>query len=203
MARVNEMKGSEPTRRLAHVWDESLCIACGACVMACTMTNQPEMMHRKEKGWDSVASNIRRIDGVNATGKPSVLLVQCQHCDDAPCVANCPFGAVYRDDDGLVRLDAEQCAGCSYCVTSCPYNVRWFHPDSKLPMKCMGEGCLDLVAQGESPACVQACPAMARDFGDLNDPGSSVSLTLRTKRSRRLLEGSGTEPKYFVVEGGL
>jgi protein NrfC len=86
-------------------------------------------------------------------------------------------------------------------VTSCPYNVRWFHPDTKLPEKCMGGGCLDLIDSGMQPACVQACPAMARDFGDLNDPGSSVSQTIRTKRTRRLLEESGTEPKYFVVEG--
>lgn len=194
-------RGETPERRLAHVWDETKCIACGACVMACTSTNSPDMMAREEKGWNSVASNIRRIDSVTAQGRPEVLLVQCQHCENAPCVTNCPFGAVYYDSDGLVRLDPARCAGCSYCVTSCPYNVRWFHPDTHLPEKCMGGGCQELIANGLPPACVQACPAMARDFGDLNDPDSSVSITLRTKRSRRLLEDAGTEPKYFVVEG--
>jgi protein NrfC len=186
---------------MAHVWDESRCIACGACVLACTATNAPDMKYREEKGWNSIASNIRRIDDLDANGRPSVLLVQCQHCENAPCLNTCPFGATYRDDNGLVRLDPARCAGCSYCVTSCPYNVRWFHPDTKLPEKCMGGGCLDLIDSGMQPACVQACPAMARDFGDLNDPGSSVSQTIRTKRTRRLLEESGTEPKYFVVEG--
>ena len=65
----------------------------------------------------------------------------------------------------------------------------------------MGDTCLTFVDQGMPPACVQACPAGARDFGDLNDPNSTVSVTLRAKRSRRLLESAGTEPKYFVVEG--
>jgi protein NrfC len=194
-------RGQEPTRRMAHVWDASRCIACGACVMACTATNAPEMMFREEKGWKSLASNIRRIDGVSPHGRPELLLVQCQHCENAPCISTCPFGATFYDDDGRVRLDPARCAGCSYCVTSCPYNVRWFHPDSKLPKKCMGDGCIDLTDSGQQPACVQACPAMARDYGDLNDPSSSVSVTLRTKRSRRLLESSGSEPKYFVVEG--
>lgn len=194
-------KGEKPTKRMAHVWDSSRCIACGACVMACTATNSPEMMFREEKGWGSVASNIRRIDSVSPQGRPQMLLVQCQHCENAPCVSNCPFGAVYYDDDGLVRLDPRMCAGCSYCVTSCPYNVRWFHPDNGLPKKCMGDGCLELVKAGMQPACVQACPAMARDFGDLNDPASSIAATLRKKRSRRLLEHTGTEPKYFIVEG--
>ena len=194
-------KGQKPAKRMAHVWDSSRCIACGACVMACTATNSPEMMFREEKGWGSVASNIRRIDSVTRQGRPQMMLVQCQHCENAPCVSNCPFGAVYYDNDGLVRLDPRMCAGCSYCVTSCPYNVRWFHPDSGLPKKCMGDGCLELVKHGLKPACVQACPAMARDYGDLNDPDSSVSETLRRKRSRRLLEHTGTEPKYFIVEG--
>ncbi len=194
-------RGQAPTRRMAHIWDASRCIACGACVMACTQANAPEMMFREEKGWKSLASNIRRIDSVSPHGRPELLLVQCQHCENAPCISTCPFGATYYDTDGRVRLDPARCAGCSYCVTSCPYNVRWLHPDNKLPKKCMGDGCIDLTDSGQQPACVQACPAMARDYGDLNDPSSSVSVTLRTKRSRRLLEATGSEPKFFVVEG--
>lgn len=194
-------KGQAPTKRMAHVWDASRCIACGACVLGCTSANMPEMMFREEKGWKSLASNIRRIDSVTPQGRPEILLVQCQHCENAPCLNTCPFGATYMDDNGMIRLDPRMCAGCSYCITSCPYNVRWFHPDSKLPKKCMGDTCLDLADKGLPPACVQACPAGARDYGDLNDPESSVSVTLRSKRSRRLLENAGTEPKFFVVEG--
>lgn len=193
-------RGQKPTRRLAHIWNDANCTACGACILACTATNNPEMMYREEKGWKTVTSNIRQIEGVTPQGRPTMTLNQCQHCDNAPCVNTCPFGAVYFDDNGLVRLDPRMCAGCKYCVTSCPYNVRWIHPDNGLPMKCMGPGCLDLVDAGQQPACVQACPANARDFGDLNDPSSSVAQTLRTKRSRRLLPNSGAQPKYFIVE---
>ncbi|MGF1658843.1 MAG: 4Fe-4S dicluster domain-containing protein [Rubrimonas sp.] len=192
--------GEAPKRRLTHIWNSSACIACGSCVTACNATNYPEMLYREDKSHHDIASNIRKIETVSAEGRPQILLNQCAHCDDAPCVNTCPFGAVYRDDDGLVRIDPRMCAGCKYCVTSCPYNVRWVHPDSGLPMKCMGDGCLSLVAAGLQPACVQACPCMARDFGDLNDPESSVSVTLRTKKSRRLLPNSGAEPKFFIVE---
>lgn len=190
----------KPTRRLAHTWNEANCTACGACIIACTATNAPEMMHREEKGHDSLASNIRRIEGVTDQGRPTLLLNQCQHCEDAPCVHSCPFGAVHYDDNGLVRIDERLCIGCSYCVAACPYNVRWKHPDTGLPKKCMGDGCLELIANGQQPACVQACPANARDFGDLNDPSSSVSITLREKPSRVQLEHAGTKPKYFIVQ---
>lgn len=184
---------------MAHVWDSTRCISCGACVMACTSTNYPEMMLREERGWGSLASNIRRIESVSPQGRPELLLVQCMQCDKAPCIKSCPFGALKHDANGLVVLNPTLCVGCNVCVTSCPYNVRWLHPDNGLPKKCLGDGCLSAVRRGRMPACVQVCPAKARDFGDLNDPQSSVSVTLRTRRSRRLLEHLGAEPKYFVV----
>ena len=63
----------------------------------------------------------------------------------------------------------------------------------------MGEGCLELIHKGEQPACVSACPAGARLFGDVNDPASAISRKVATSRAQRLLESRGTEPNYFVV----
>lgn len=47
------------------------------------------------------------------------------------------------------------------------------------------------------PACVEACPARAIIFGDLNDPDSEVSRLARDSQSFRLLERLGTAPKVF------
>jgi len=56
-----------------------------------------------------------------------------------------------------------------------------------------------------TPACVNACPAEARFFGDFNDPDSKVSQLLREKPTVRLREELGTEPRvhYILPEGGL
>jgi protein NrfC len=190
---------SETKKRLAHLFDTTRCINCAACTVACAATNQPELQLHEDPGWQALPSNIRRVE-VNLRERPSLLLVQCQHCDNAPCVKTCPFGAMYMDEaTGLVKMDEKRCIGCSYCVAACPYNVRWKHPQSGLPMKCMGKACEALVAAGQSPACVAACPADARAFGDLNDPASRISQRVRNGRTIRLLEAKGTEPKYFVV----
>lgn len=193
-------KGQKPEKRLAHLWNEANCTSCGACIVACNTTNYPEMLHRGDKGHDWLASNITRIETETDSGQPKLLLNQCQHCEDAPCVETCPFGAVYYDTNGLVRIDDKLCIGCSYCMAACPYDVRWKHPDTGLPSKCMGDGCLDLVASGHQPACVSACPANARDFGDLNDPKSSIAQQLNSKSHRVQLKEKGTDPKFFIVE---
>ncbi|MGB9623079.1 MAG: 4Fe-4S dicluster domain-containing protein, partial [Candidatus Bathyarchaeia archaeon] len=133
--------------------------------------------------------------------KPYILLLQCQHCEDAPCVHVCPTGASYVDKDGLVKINPNLCIGCKYCMTACPYGARWLHPSTGLPAKCMGEECQDRLAHGLMPVCVTVCPAGARAFGDLDDPSSEINKRLAKSRVVRLLEYKGTKPKFFVVVG--
>ena len=66
-------------------------------------------------------------------------------------------------------------------------------------MKCMGDGCEKLIAEGRYPACVSACPVQARMFGDIKDPKSAISERLRTSKTETLLPHKGTKPNFFVV----
>lgn len=49
------------------------------------------------------------------------------------------------------------------------------------------------------PACVEACPAQAMTFGDLEDPAGSVQRLAVGRRAERLLEDLGTEPKVVYL----
>ena len=59
--------------------------------------------------------------------------------------------------------------------------------------------CDHLVKRGKLPRCVDACPADARIFGDMNDPNSKVRQLLGKFRPFRLREQIGTEPHVFYI----
>jgi len=59
--------------------------------------------------------------------------------------------------------------------------------------------CVHRIKKEELPYCVEACPAKARIFGDLNDPNSEVNKLLGKFSSWRLKENLGTEPKVFYI----
>ncbi len=73
----------------------------------------------------------------------------CRHCDQAPCIASCPAGALQRTAIGGLKVDAAKCCGCGVCAASCPYNALGMHPSKSLPLTCdLCDGATD---------CAEAC----------------------------------------------
>ncbi|MFN7572634.1 MAG: 4Fe-4S dicluster domain-containing protein [Betaproteobacteria bacterium] len=193
------MTPQAPRRQYAHLWDASRCINCGACLLACSSTNAPQLaqIELKDK-YRSLATNIRRIETEGPKGA-QLLLSQCQQCSAAPCLKKCPGEAIFRDASGLVRTDEEKCIQCGECVDTCPYGARWMDPQADYPRACMGPGCNSLVAAGQMPACVQACPAMARSFGNAADSASEVARRIKAGKAQLLDAKLGTKPNFYVV----
>lgn len=190
--------------RLAHLWDMSRCVACMACVIACSSANFPEYMRSKNPNpqWNWLASNIR-VWWIEGNGKPGVLLTQCMQCDNAPCVYACPTGASHYDPETrVIKIDYGKCIGCKACIIACPYGARWLDPKTLMPNKCIGPECESRVKEGLKPVCVTVCPANARDFGDIDDPESSISRRIRESTVIRLREELGTRPRNVIIVRG-
>lgn len=81
----------------------------------------------------------------------------CHHCADPACLNGCPVLAYDKDPlTGIVRHLDDQCIGCSYCILMCPYEVPQYSASRGIVRKC--DLCHGRLAEGEAPACVQACP---------------------------------------------
>jgi len=60
----------------------------------------------------------------------------CQHCADAPCMSACARKAIYRREDGIVLIRPQQCRGDRSCVAACPYGVIYFNENLNIAQKC-------------------------------------------------------------------
>lgn len=202
------------------VIDMRRCYGCNSCAMACKVENNvPDGI------WWSKAKTVGGdVEDTPAGEEPSDLSMRyftyaCQHCDEPACVDVCPTGAsMKREEDGIVTIDWETCIGCKTCITACPYDgVRTYvdgEPsyfldfavgDASIPAhkanvveKCTF--CVHRVDRGERPACVDICRAMARFWGDLDDPGSDVSKLLAEREYDQLLAESGTGPNVYLLK---
>lgn len=195
--RLEPAKNTAPTegKRYGFLWDATKCIFCGACVAACNAVNYGrDKAPNTTWGWPQANTRIVELEH----GEPRFVFTQCQHCEEPPCVYNCPTGASYIDKDGgLVLVDYNLCVGCKYCISSCPYGARWINGEGT-PSKCTW--CIQRIKQGLQPACVAMCPVGARDFGDLNNPNSSISRRLKeAKKVMVLLPQKNTKPRFYIV----
>jgi formate dehydrogenase beta subunit len=110
---------------------------------------------------------------------------QCMHCEDPGCLRACPAdGAIVQYTNGIVDFNQENCIGCQYCVTGCPFDIPKFNSATKKVYKCTL--CSDRVGQGLEPACIKACPTGCLKFGTKVD-----MLALAEKRAAQLREHSG------------
>jgi molybdopterin-containing oxidoreductase family iron-sulfur binding subunit len=154
-----------------------------------------------------------------------MLPLVCQQCSEPPCMEVCPTGATTKDENGIVLVDRNLCMGCKACVMACPYGARqtveeWttYFPDAEggldpyeayakkkweeknaygIATKC--DYCMDRVQEGRQPACVEACPAKARYFGDLDDPESEVSILIKREHGFQLNPEFGTDPSCYYL----
>lgn len=201
--------------RYGMVIDQSRCVGCQACTVACKQKNgtPPGVF------WGRV---LVSETGTYPRARLQYTPILCMHCEKPACEAACPTGATAKQPNGIVTIDPDKCIGCRYCMLACPYNARAFNYSSPKPQyvgqkltvfeqahaseheagkvgKC--NLCIDRVTTGQVPKCVETCPAKARIFGDLDDPQSEASRLIAKRGGYQLRAELGTGPSVYYLPG--
>lgn len=165
------------TMEIAKLIDVTTCIGCKACQVACSEWNDIRAdvgenigVYDNPVDLDAKAWTVMRFSETEEMGKLEWLIRKdgCMHCADPGCLKACPApGAIIQYKNGIVDFHQENCIGCGYCVTGCPFNVPRISKEDSKAYKC--SLCSDRVAVGQEPACVKTCPTGAIQFGSKED----------------------------------
>jgi len=146
---------TKPGKNEQYAFEVSLdrCTGCKACVSACHNLNGLD----DHESWRDTGA---LLGGDAAPAWQQTVTTACHHCESPECMNGCPVGAYEKDEDtGIVRHLDDQCIGCSYCILKCPFDVPKYSDARGIVRKC--DMCHQRLAEGEAPACVQACPTEA------------------------------------------
>lgn len=105
---------------------------------------------------------------------------RCLHCTNPQCVTLCSTGSLRQSPEGAVYISSSTCMGDGPCERACPWGIpqrqSGVGPYLNFAPRYVGNGqtfkcdyCRSLLASGESPACVAACPQGAMRAGPRKD----------------------------------
>ena len=110
--------------------DNTLCIGCNACIVACMAENNvpvvgpDEIDRHRDMHWLRIDAYTHEEGQDTRIGFEPV---PCMHCEDAPCEPVCPVEASVHDTEGLNVQVYNRCIGTRFCEANCPYKVRRFN----------------------------------------------------------------------------
>ncbi len=187
--------GTQRDLEVCKLIDTTTCIGCKACEVACVEWNdmpfQPTMFDNTYQTMPETNWNYWNLIKFNEHVREDGTLMwlmrkdQCMHCADPGCLDACPAdGAIVKYANGIVDFQQENCIGCEFCISGCPFNIPRFNKETKKVYKCTL--CSDRVGQGLEPACIKSCPTGCLHFGTKED-----MKLLAENRAKQLRDVSG------------
>lgn len=182
-------------------YDQSRCIGCKTCSIACKTWNgipPGPVKYMRVFEWE---------EGVWPQVRLNFLAIPCYHCEKPVCAEACPAKAIVKEEKyGAVLIDDEFCnpavVNCNRaCWEACPYGSIAFASDSpnEKAQKCTM--CIERLEEGLLPICVASCPMRALDFGPMNKLIEKYSKKFKvTQQIKGMPEPDTVKPAVIIKE---
>jgi Fe-S-cluster-containing dehydrogenase component len=194
--------------RYGMIIDINKCNGCYNCFLACKDEYTGNDYLPYSVGLQNEARPFMKMTEKEMGKCPKVkvdyIAQPCLQCKDATCVKMATDGEVYRRPDGIVIIDPVKAKGKREIVNTCPHRVISWNEAMNVAQKCTF--CVHLLEKGaKEPRCVEACPSGALLFGDLDDPKSEISKSMKASPTQELNPVYGLKPNvvYRNLPGKL
>ena len=141
--------------------DLDICSKCEECGMLCSYIQHP-------------ANN-----GITTLREFAHFAVVCRRCDDAPCVASCPWEALEMqpvprtsEESGagpanMLKRYMMRCTSCKNCSRACPFGVIYPETIPFVISKC--DYCMGRLRDQDAPICLQSCTHGGIQYGEFEE----------------------------------
>ena len=129
--------------------DLDICEKCDECGSLCSYVQHP-------------ANN-----GIMTLREMGHFAVVCRKCDDAPCVASCPWEALEMQESGMLKRYMMRCTSCKSCSRGCPFGTIYPETIPLIASRC--DYCLGRLKDAEAPVCLQSCTHNGVKYGEFEE----------------------------------
>jgi Fe-S-cluster-containing dehydrogenase component len=129
--------------------DLDICSKCEDCGMLCSYVQHPGN------------------NGITTLREFAHFAIVCRRCDDAPCVASCPWEALEMQPTNMLKRYMMRCTSCKSCSRACPFGVIYPETIPFVISRC--DYCLGRLKQDEYPICLQSCINAGIKYGEFEE----------------------------------
>jgi len=130
--------------------DLDVCSKCDDCGMLCSYIQHPA---------NNGITNLREL---------AHFAIICRKCDDAPCVASCPWEALeLQKDYNMLKRYSLRCTSCKSCTRACPFGAIYPETIPFITTRC--DYCLGRLGPDEAPICLESCSPDGIKYGEFEE----------------------------------
>jgi Fe-S-cluster-containing dehydrogenase component len=129
--------------------DLDICSKCGECGMVCSYSQHPG---------NNGITTLREFAHFSAV---------CRRCDDEPCVTSCPWEALEKGPDRVLKRYSMRCTSCKSCSRACPFGVIFPETIPLIAARC--DFCLGRIGEGQQPICLESCSHGGIRYGEFEE----------------------------------